>query len=141
MDFEKPRPLQVLVGVRTSVTTGFFNIAAGIQTFSDTPTEMTHEVCGTSRIRSLSAARSLPGARLSATGLSEELDSASERRHSSRACRFPDDVLHEASICFSSMPLAECEGLLGMPTSTNVSEPEGTHTKTRFDYFLNFYLS
>lgn len=28
MDFEKPRPLQVLVGVRTSVTTGFFNMAA-----------------------------------------------------------------------------------------------------------------
>jgi len=41
MDFEKPRPLQVLVGVRTSVTTGFFNIAAWIQTFSDTPTEIT----------------------------------------------------------------------------------------------------
>lgn len=28
MDLEKPRPLQVLVGVRTSVTTGFFSIAA-----------------------------------------------------------------------------------------------------------------
>lgn len=27
MDFEKPRPLHVLVGVLTSVTTGFFNIA------------------------------------------------------------------------------------------------------------------
>lgn len=43
---------------------------------------------------------------------------------SSTACRFPDDVLHEANICFSSLPLAECEGLLGMPTSTKVSEPE-----------------
>lgn len=126
-------------------------------------------VCGASLIRSLSlccaalsAARSLPGARLSATGLSDELDSASERRQSelgekstvaavsgggqaaaevlgaptycrweflvpcssSTACLFPDDVLHEANICFSSLPLAECEGLLGMPTSTNVSEPE-----------------
>lgn len=47
------------------------------------------EVPGTSRIRSLSfccaalsAARSLPGALLSATGLSDELDSASERRQS-----------------------------------------------------------
>lgn len=46
-------------------------------------------VCGASRMRSLSfccaalsAARSLPGARLSATGLSDELDSASERRQS-----------------------------------------------------------
>lgn len=28
MDLEKPRPLQVLVGVLTSVTTGFFSIAA-----------------------------------------------------------------------------------------------------------------
>lgn len=44
---------------------------------------------GASLIRSLSlcwaalsAARSLPGALLSATGLSEELDSASERRQS-----------------------------------------------------------
>lgn len=27
MDLEKPRPLQVLVGVLTSVTTGFFSIA------------------------------------------------------------------------------------------------------------------
>lgn len=44
---------------------------------------------------------------------------------SSTACRFPDDVLHEASICFSSLPLAEWEGLLGMPTSTKVSEPKG----------------
>lgn len=43
---------------------------------------------------------------------------------SSTACRFPDDVLQEANICFSSLPLAECEGLLGMPTSTKVSEPE-----------------
>lgn len=43
---------------------------------------------------------------------------------SSTAWRFPDDVLHEASICFSSLPLAEWDGLLGMPTSTNVSEPE-----------------
>lgn len=43
---------------------------------------------------------------------------------SSTACLFPDDVLHEANICFRSLPLAECEGLLGMPTSTNVSEPE-----------------
>lgn len=42
---------------------------------------------------------------------------------SSTACRFPDDVLHEANICFNSLPLAECEGLLGMPTSTKVSEP------------------
>lgn len=46
-------------------------------------------VCGASLIRSLSfccaalsAARSLPGALLSATGLSDELDSASERRQS-----------------------------------------------------------
>lgn len=31
MDLEKPRPLQVLVGVRTSVTTGFFNIAARVR--------------------------------------------------------------------------------------------------------------
>lgn len=44
---------------------------------------------------------------------------------SSTAWRFPDDVLHEASICLSSLPLAECEGLLGMPTSTKVSEPGG----------------
>ena len=35
IDFEKPRPLQVLVGVRTSVTTGFFNIAVRIQTYSE----------------------------------------------------------------------------------------------------------
>jgi hypothetical protein len=27
MDFENPRPLHVFVGVLTSVTTGFFNIA------------------------------------------------------------------------------------------------------------------
>lgn len=47
------------------------------------------EVCGASLILSLSfccaalsAARSLPGALLSATGLSDELDSASERRQS-----------------------------------------------------------
>lgn len=47
------------------------------------------EVCGASLILSLSfswaarsAARSLPGALLSATGLSEELDSASDRRQS-----------------------------------------------------------
>lgn len=46
-------------------------------------------VCGARRILSLShccaalsAARSLPGALLSATGLSDELDSASERRQS-----------------------------------------------------------
>ncbi len=46
-------------------------------------------VCGASLILSLSfccaalsAARSLPGALLSATGLSDELDSASERRQS-----------------------------------------------------------
>lgn len=32
MDLEKPRPLHVLVGVRTSVTTGFFSMAAWIQT-------------------------------------------------------------------------------------------------------------
>jgi len=48
-----------------------------------------NEVCGPSLILSLSfccaalsAARSLPGALLSATGLSDELDSASERRQS-----------------------------------------------------------
>lgn len=35
MDFEKPRPLQVLVGVRTSVTTGFFSMAEWIQTYGD----------------------------------------------------------------------------------------------------------
>lgn len=29
MDFENPRPLHVFVGVLTSVTTGFFNIALG----------------------------------------------------------------------------------------------------------------
>ncbi len=47
------------------------------------------EVCGASLILSLSfccaalsAARSLPGALLSATGPSDELDSASERRQS-----------------------------------------------------------
>lgn len=47
------------------------------------------EACGASRILSLSfccaalsAARSLPGALLSATGLSDELDSASDRRQS-----------------------------------------------------------
>lgn len=46
-------------------------------------------VCGANLMRSLSfccaalsAARSLPGARLSATGLSDELDSASDRRQS-----------------------------------------------------------
>lgn len=53
---------------------------------------------------------------------------------SSTACLFPDDVLQEANICFSSLPLAECEGLLGMPTSTNVSEPE---TNTRFSISLS----
>lgn len=59
---------------------------------------------------------------------------------SSTACRFPDDVLHEASICFSSLPLAECEGLLGMPTSTNVSEPE-TNTLGSFFHLFHFELS
>lgn len=53
---------------------------------------------------------------------------------SSTACRFPDDVLHEASICFSSLPLAEWEGLLGMPTSTNVSEPK---KEINTDVFFN----
>lgn len=31
MDLEKPRPLHVFVGVRTSVTTGFFNMAENNQ--------------------------------------------------------------------------------------------------------------
>lgn len=35
MDFEKPSPLQVLVGVRTSVTTGFFSIAVCVMMWSD----------------------------------------------------------------------------------------------------------
>lgn len=141
MDLEKPRPLHVLVGVRTSVTTGFFSMAAWVQTkvmggsdysgptavYADPhlwlptassarsqkperqQTAMTsldrtappgrllglcvmtwmlaNVVCGASLILSfccaaLSAARSLPGALLSATGPSDELDSASERRQS-----------------------------------------------------------
>lgn len=32
IDLEKPRPLHVLVGVRTSVTTGFFNMAGHTDT-------------------------------------------------------------------------------------------------------------
>lgn len=61
---------------------------------------------------------------------------------SSTACRFPDDVLHEASICFSSLPLAEWEGLLGMPTSTNVSEPKGNKHRCFFliSLFIPFWL-
>lgn len=54
-------------------------------------------LCGASLMRSLSlccaalsAARSLPGALLSATGLSDELDSASERRQS----ELVDDSTH-----------------------------------------------
>ncbi len=43
---------------------------------------------------------------------------------SSTVCRFRDDMVQEASICFSSLALAEWDGLLGMPTSTNVSEPD-----------------
>ncbi len=43
---------------------------------------------------------------------------------SSTVCRFRDDMVQEASICFSSFALAEWDGLLGMPTSTNVSEPD-----------------
>lgn len=42
MDLEKPRPLQVLVGVRTSVTTGFFSIAVWIQTHRKS---WTHHAC------------------------------------------------------------------------------------------------
>lgn len=64
------------------------------------PTWMLVKVlCGASLMRSLSlccaalsAARSLPGALLSATGLSDELDSASERRQS--------ELVGTAQICF-----------------------------------------
>ena len=49
----------------------------------------------------------------------------------SRACRFPEAVLQEASICFSSTPLPDWEGLLGMPTSTNASLEPGTHNHAR----------
>lgn len=59
---------------------------------------------------------------------------------SSRACLFPDDVLQDANICFSSLLFPEWEGLRGMPTSTNVSEPEthtNTHTHRRNGVFLS----